>query len=53
MPREQIQLTKSCHFQNLCKKKPFNFTDLAVAPGVKELIENTELQLHMKTTAES
>lgn len=53
MPGEQLQLTEVCYFPNLCKKKPFNFTDLAVGPGVKKLIENPALQLHMKTAASS
>lgn len=43
MPREQLQFTETCHSQNLCKK-PFNFTDLAVGPAVKELMETLELQ---------
>lgn len=49
MPREQLQFTESCHFQNLSKTKPLNVTDLAVDPRAKEHIENPELKLHMST----
>lgn len=54
MPREQLQFSECCHFQNFSKtKKPLNVTDLAVDPGVKELTENSELTLHMITEADS
>jgi len=53
MSREQLQFTETCHFPNLCKKTPFNSTDLAIGPGIKELTENPELQRHEKIVAES
>lgn len=40
VPREQLQFTESCHFQNLSEtKKPLNVTDLAVDTEAKDLLK--------------